>query len=99
MPEILSLDAAKEHLRLDDEIEDSTVEGLVAAAIATLEDFLGRPLIDLQLGWASVEQLPANIVHAVKVILADLYENRDAPMVDEDLLRRLVGRHVRITFG
>lgn len=99
MDEILSLDAAKEHLRIDVDSEDETVAALILAAIAVLENFMGRPILDAEKGWPSPDQVPANVVHAIKVVLADLYRNREKPLADETFLNNLVGRQVVVSFG
>lgn len=97
MSDILSLDAAREHLRIGDEISDTTLNDMIAAAEATVADFLGRPLIDAELGWESAAALPANIVHAIKVILTWLHEDRADLLSEMRAVRSLIGRYVIVS--
>jgi len=99
MEELLTIDAAKEHLRIDVDSEDEHLASLILAAIAVVENHLGRPIIDAAKGWATVDQVPANVTHAIKAVLADLYRNREKPLADETFLDRLVGRQVVVSFG
>ncbi|MFN3387444.1 MAG: head-tail connector protein [Allosphingosinicella sp.] len=96
MSQILALSAAREHLRAGDEISDEDLAGYIAAAEAAISDFLGRPLIDAEKGWADAESVPANVVHAIKVCLAALYDGR---AIAPDELLILIGRYVVVSFG
>jgi hypothetical protein len=98
MSDILATAAAREHLRLGDEVTDAELDPYILAAESVVADFLGRPLIGAG-GWTSLEDLPANVVHAVKLVLTDLYDNRAAPLTDQVPLRALVGRYVLVSFG
>lgn len=95
---ILTLDQARDHLRAGPE-DDAVIADILPAAIASLEDYLGRPLIDAEKGWPTPDELPPNIVHAVKVILTDLYEDRCTPLLGWTTIERLVGRYVIVSFG
>lgn len=95
--EVLSLEAAKRHLRVTGAGEDDDIAMMTAAAIGAVESFLGRTLIGAD-GWPSAGELPANVIHAVKLVLTALYDDRTAP-VPEDALRSLVGRFCRVSFG
>lgn len=97
MSDILSIDAAREHLRLSDEISDGALEALIGSAEAAISDFLGRPLIDEDLGWATVEDLPANVVHAIKLVLTWLYDDRADLLIEMAAVRSLIGRHMVVT--
>lgn len=97
MSDILSLEAAREHLRIGNEISDTSLNDMITAAEATVADYLGRPLIDADLGWENVAALPANVVHAIKVVLTWLHEDR-ADLLSEMLaVRSLIGRYVIVT--
>ena len=95
---ILSLADAKAHLRVDGE-DDASITQMISAAVAAVEDFLGRPLIDDDLGWPSAAEVPANIVHAVKVVLTSFYDDRATPIADMATVRNLVGRYVVVSLA
>lgn len=100
MTQILTPAAAREHLRLDPpEASDEQLASYIAAAEDVVADFLNRPLIDDEKGWASVELLPPTITHAIKLVLTELYDNREAPLTDQVPLRNLIGRHVIVSVG
>jgi hypothetical protein len=96
--EILSLEAAREHLRVGDEASDTHLADLIETAESLLSDYLGRPLID-PASWASAAEVPKTVVHALKLILTELYEDRATPLTDMKAIELLVGRHVVISFG
>jgi Phage gp6-like head-tail connector protein len=99
MDPILTPAAARFHLRVGNNVTDEQLAPLIATAEETVSGFLGRPLIDAEKGWANLEALPAGIVHAIKLVLTDLYDNRAAPLADETALRRLIGRYQILSFG
>jgi hypothetical protein len=99
MTQILTPPAAREHLRGGDELTDAELAPYIAAAEEAVADFLGRPIVDADKGWPDAESVPANVVHAIKVVLTELYENRAAPVLNEAMLRMLVGRHQVVSFG
>lgn len=99
MPQILSLASAREHLRVGSELTDDALREYVAAAEQIIADHLGRPLICQINGWGSADMVPANVVHAIKVVLLDIYENRGSATIDADTLDCMVGRHKRIGFA
>jgi hypothetical protein len=99
MSDILSPAAAREHLHVGSDVSDEQLEPYIAAAEGVVSDFLNRPLIDAEKGWADVAALPPTIVHAVKVALTELYDNRAAPKVDLGALRMLIGRYVVVSFS
>lgn len=96
---ILTLASAREHLRAGRELSDDTLRDYVAAAEEIIADHLGRTLICQIGGWAAPELVPANVTHAIKVVLTDIFENRGAPTIDDDTLDRMVGRYKRLSFG
>ena len=91
---VLTLAAAREHLRITDEASDVEVASLIAAAEAAIVDELGRDELVGPSGWATAEAVPGNVVHAVKLVLADLYDNRATPRADVGPVQRLIGRWV-----
>lgn len=99
IPQILGLASAREHLRVGSELTDDSLREYIVAAEGIIADHLGRPLICQINGWAAPELVPANVVHAIKVVLTDIFDNRGAPTIDEDTLDRMVGRQKRVSFG
>ena len=85
---VVTLAAARAHLKAGDELAD--------VDLAPVE--MGRPLIG-EGGWATAADVPANVVHAVKLVLTDLFENRLTPLSDITGVRRLIGRYIAIAFG
>lgn len=96
---VLTIPAARQHLRVGSEISDDALTDYIAAAEALLSDFLERPLVDELLGWPTPEEVPANVVHGIKLVLTDLYDNRATPLEDMTALRALCGRHMAVSFG
>jgi hypothetical protein len=100
MTQILTPAAARAHLRVGDELADEQLASYIATAETIVADFLGRPIVDAVKGWPDVETVPPNVIHAAKVVLTDLYENRATPLDEMDAtLRRLVGRYMLVSFG
>ena len=95
---IITTVAARAHLGVGDETDDGQLEDLNDAAEASLADFLGRPLIGED-GWDSPSSVPANVVHAAKLVLTDLFEQRCTPLQDMTSVRNLCGRHIRQSFA
>jgi hypothetical protein len=92
---VLTLAAAREHLRIGSQPLDA---GLIAAAEGRIEAFLGRELVGAT-GWAAADEVPALVIHCVKLALSDLFVNREAPELTDDQLRPMIGRHMVITLG
>lgn len=97
MPVVL-VDSAKKHLRIDDNIEDEYIGDLVMAAEGAIEDMLGRPLLG-EGGWADEASIPANVVHAIKLAIGELYANREADIRGFATIGILLERHSRVSFG
>lgn len=95
---VVTLAAARAHLKAGDELADVDLAPVLAAAEQAVADEMGRPLIG-EGGWATAADVPANVVHAVKLVLTDLFENRLTPLSDITGVRRLIGRYIAIAFG
>ena len=96
---VLTIAAARDHLRVRPaELSDAALTPLIATAEALVGDFLARPLVGAG-GWNAAGDVPANVVHAVKIVLTDLYENRERPLEDIGFLRNLIGRYVVVSIG
>lgn len=108
MPDIITLDAAKRHLRVTGSADDAQIESMLVAACGAVEGLLGRPLIGAD-GWATAEALPAEIGHAIKLVLGHLFEFRETTIsgtiateltiAGRTTLELLLQRHVRVSVG
>lgn len=99
MSDLISLPALREHVRVGSEVSDDTLRGLLVTAEDVVAGFLGRPcLVDPVLAW-SAGCVPSGVLHAVKVVVTDLYENRVTPLGDGSPLYPLCGRHMRLSIG
>lgn len=78
MSVLISLETVAVHLRLDDvdDYERAYLEMLLAAACASVLVYLNR---DQFVPWsATQERPPQEVVFAILLVLADMYENRSA---------------------
>lgn len=74
---ILTLDEAKEHLKVDQDTEDDLITGLITAAEESIEKYIQCTIPQKNLPTPAV---PQSIKQAAKLIVSDLYENRGANM-------------------
>lgn len=77
----ITLDQAKEHLRVDLSVsdEDALIEMLIKAALRAVRDYIDRPLTDAICRDLDDElELAPTLWYAALLILGDLYENREA---------------------
>ena len=98
MSDVITPADAREHLRVSASVTDAALTPLIAAAQGRIESFLGRDLVG-DGGWSTADEVPAIVAHAVKLALADLYVNREAPELTDDQLRPMIGRHMALSFG
>ncbi|AOH85730.1 hypothetical protein AWL63_19060 [Sphingomonas panacis] len=99
MSDLIPLPVAREHLRIGDEVSDTTLDGLIAASEQGLANHLGRDALIGAAGWPSADAVPANVVHAVKLVLTSLYDNRDTPLEDIAGVRFLVEYYIVVSVG
>lgn len=64
---MITLNDAKAHLRVTQDLEDGYIQGLINAAQAHVDAYLGAPLI---------EPTPGPVRAAILLLVADLYEHR-----------------------
>jgi len=95
---VLTVAAARAHLRVGSNVKDDDLVDLIAAAQGRIESFLGRELVGAT-GWASVEAVPALVRHSVKLALSDFYVNREAPQLTDDQLRPMIGGKMLVSVG
>lgn len=67
---IITVDEVKTHLRIEDDAEDSFLEGLIAQAQAVAEDFCRTEF---------TEPAPEPVRLALRLFVSHYYENRDNP--------------------
>ena len=88
---MITLQEAKEFLRVDGDDEENLIASLIVAARELTEDVLRRPLAEL-------EPLPGTVRQAMLIVVATLYEERqiskDKTGIDIsetlDLVRRML---------
>lgn len=78
-PEVL--ERLKLQARIDDDYEDELIKGYAAAALAHIEQYCDRTLVDLQSGDsldADQMELTPDVWQAVVLLVAHWYANREA---------------------
>lgn len=88
---MITLQEAKEFLRVDGDDEENLIASLIVAARELTEDVLRRPLVE-------IEPLPETVRQAMLIVVATLYEERqiskDKTGIDIsetlDLVRRML---------
>lgn len=95
---VLTLAAARAHLRVTPGYSADDLAPLIAAAEGRIASFLGRPLIDPD-RWASADDVPALVVHSTKLALSDFFVNRESPELTDDQLRPIIGQYMAISVG
>lgn len=95
---VITIDAAKEHLKIDDDAEDGYLADLILAGQAVVENEINRSLIGPD-GWPDLASLPASVVHAVKLAIGELYLKREGGELELWAISALVGRHTRVSFA
>ncbi len=93
---VLTIAAARDHLRVSGSVAATSIATLITAAEGRIESFLGRSLVGVD-GWPSADEVPPLVAHCVKLALSDFYVNREAPELTDDLLRPMIGRHQRLS--
>ena len=70
----VTLEALKQHLRVEYTADDTYLTTLIDVAEASIGNTLGKPLAN----FVTDCQLPAPLVHAIKLLCGDLYNNRES---------------------
>ena len=70
----VTLEALKQHLRVEYTADDTYLTTLIDVAEASIGNTLGKPLAN----FVTDGQLPAPLVHAIKLLCGDLYNNRES---------------------
>lgn len=88
---MISVIEAKEHLRIEHDLEDGLIEGLIVAATAAVMDHLDQEL----------DPLPAPVRAAILLLVGDLYANResqaDRQLFANETFERLLAPYRKLT--
>jgi len=98
---LVTLETARSWLRVGSEISDADLQELIGDATQSVSDFMGRPIISASEGdggWAEAD-VPKTVITAIKVTLVVMYDNREAPVVEERVMLGLVGRYCITSFA
>lgn len=95
---VLTIAAARDHLKLSASVPATSIAPLILAAEGRIETFLGRELVGAA-GWPAADQVPALVAHCVKLALSDFYVNRETPQLTDEQLRPMIGRHMTLSIG
>lgn len=71
----VTLEALKQHLRVEYTADDTYLTTLIGVAEAAIGNELGKPLADFV---DDNNTLPTPLVHAIKLLAGDLYNNRES---------------------
>lgn len=96
--QVLTIAAARQHLRAGSSVSDADIADLITAGEGRIESFLGRPLVG-DGSWTDVASVPRIVVHCAKLAVSDFYVNREAPQLTDDQLRPIIGRFASVSIG
>ena len=85
---MISLEETKGYLRIDHDLEDALIQGMIKAAEELVESVLRFPLSEYEL------DIPETVKQTVFYVVSQLYEQRDS--LD---MRRLIESVSRILFA
>ena len=71
----VTLEALKQHLRVEYTADDTYLTTLIGVAEVAIGNELGKPLADFV---DDNNALPTPLVHAIKLLAGDLYNNRES---------------------
>lgn len=103
---LITLDEAKAQLGMETgvvSLADAHITSLIQAAAAMIARRLGKPgcqLVDADIGvWATAAAMPADIPLAGKMIVAELYANREASLAEIPFVELLLQDYAGISFA
>lgn len=76
MSEPVTLEEAKEWMRVTHDDEDSLIQGLIVAAREYCETYTEQVFLDN-------EETPTRVKKAILILAADMYENREAQIIGQ----------------
>lgn len=78
MSELITLESARDHLRMDHDLDDGDIQNKIMEASAIVLDYL--KLETIPASWDPVA--PEHIQAATKLVLGELYKQREAGSAD-----------------
>lgn len=95
----ITLEQAKEHLRVTHNIDDAYIEGLIPTAFQLIADELDRELTD-DVCLTPTGSLSNSLRHAALLVIGDLYVNREAQQPEQlhnnEAITRLLNKYRRV---
>lgn len=78
----ITLDQAKQHLRVTHDMDDAYIEALIPTAYRLIADEIDRELTE-DICLTPSGTLSEGLQHAAKLVIGDLYQNREAQQVEQ----------------
>lgn len=78
----ITLDQAKQHLRVMHDMDDAYIEGLIPTAYRLIADEIDRELTE-DICLTPSGDLSEGLQHAAKLVIGDLYQNREAQQTEQ----------------
>lgn len=76
MIEPVTVEQAKQYLRVDHDEDDDLIESLIIAAREWAETYTEKT-------WLDNEETPVRVKQAILMLVADMYENREAQIIGQ----------------
>lgn len=103
---LLTLDEAKAQISMEigqESLLDPHLTSLIQAAAAMIARGMGKPgapLVDPDTGvWSTAEAMPADIPLAGKMIVAELYANREASLAEIPFAADIIRDYAGVSFA
>jgi hypothetical protein len=84
MSALVTLDVAKEHLRVDHADDDPDIDRKIGQATAIVTRYIERSAGDDDVEWDETT-VPADVQAAILLMVQWLYDNRDAGVADDQV--------------
>lgn len=78
---ILTLEDAKDHMRVTIDDDDTLIEAKISAAETWIGQYLGAPLASYLAGTGESAALPDPLLEATRQLVGFFYDNREAAVV------------------
>ncbi|MCY1368328.1 hypothetical protein D9M68_477750 [compost metagenome] len=75
---LITTEEAKQHLQIDYDDADDEITRLATESSAVVLDYLKRPMTEWQDANGNPVEVPGAVVVAVKLVLGELFKNREA---------------------
>lgn len=76
---IVSVEAAREHLNVDETSQDGVIQDCIDAAEAHAAQFMGRPLEPWAVSDGEEEDVPRDVERAVLLLVGSFFHDRENP--------------------